>query len=168
MSFFFVLCVFVLFFFVFLSLQSWWVHTGILEQLRPSAQTRSIPRQSGWVLIIPYRRSGHSKPTTVPSRSNQELVLKRLWWSALHSPLGGVCCILRQTFTHFVCKSLDRAAQQYGRGRLHSTSSQLPGTREPEQASKSRLHQSKAGHSSLTVRDERSDCCLETLYAMHY
>lgn len=77
----------------------------------------------------------HPKPTTVPSRSNQELVLKRLWKSALHSPWGGLCCILRQIFTHCACKSLDQAAQQYARGRFHSTSSQLPGTWETEQAS---------------------------------
>lgn len=44
--------------------------------------------------------------------------------------VGGLCCILRQIFTHFVCKSLDQAAQQYGRGRFHSTSSQLPELRD--------------------------------------
>lgn len=70
-----------------------------------SSPTPSPPWQSGWVLIIPYRRSGHTKPTTVSSRSNQELVLMRLWRSALHSRRGAVCCIPSQIFTHCVQKS---------------------------------------------------------------
>lgn len=77
--------------------------------LSSSAKTQSAPPpppNSGWLsLIIPYCRSGHSKPTTALSRSNQELALKRLWRGALHSPGGGVCCILRQIFTHYVQKS---------------------------------------------------------------
>lgn len=109
-------------------------HSSAAQAL--SAQAWSISRQGGWVLIIPYRKSAHHKPTTVPSRSNQEFILKRLWRSALHSPcVCRVCCILRQIFTHFVCKSLDQAAQQCGRGRFHSTSSQLPGVWETGQAS---------------------------------
>lgn len=133
------------------------------------SKTWSIPRRCGWVLIIPHRRSGRPKPTTVPSRSNQELVLKRLWLSALHSPWcgclrGGGCCVVlytKENIYSLVCKSQDWTAQQYG-GRFHSTSLQLLGT---AQASEPRSHQLKT---HLSMRDSSLPWCPLTLYAMHY
>ena len=85
-------------------------HTGIPQRLRPSAFDRTTEWMNCndslagiWAL---------SKPTAVPSRSNQELVIKRLWRRALQPPgvgcglWGGACCTPRQILTHSVCKSL--------------------------------------------------------------
>lgn len=60
-------------------------HTGIPQRLRPSA----FHRTTEW-LNFNDSLAGISKPTTVPSRSNQELVIKRLWRRALQPP--GVGC----------------------------------------------------------------------------
>lgn len=78
-------------------------------QLRLSAPVQSISWQKGRVLIIPHRRSGHSKPTTVPSRSNQELVLKRLWSTTLRLPQDGSYIVKSWTCLLTLSKVFDHA-----------------------------------------------------------
>ncbi|KAK5910432.1 hypothetical protein CesoFtcFv8_004267 [Champsocephalus esox] len=56
-------------------------HAGIPQRLRPSA----VHRTTEW-LHFNDSRAGICKPTTVPSRSNQESVIKRLWRRALQPP----------------------------------------------------------------------------------
>lgn len=84
----------------FLIIKHTYSHGGSTLAFHSGSVPPHTPTQSGWNLIIPYWRSRHSKPTTVSSRSNQKLALKRLWNGALHSPQAEVCCIRRQIFTH--------------------------------------------------------------------
>lgn len=112
----------------FLIIKHTYSHGGSTLAFHSGSVPPHTPTQSGWNLIIPYRRSRHSKPTTVSSRSNQELVLKRLWNGALHSPRGEVCCIRRQIFTRWA--KVWAGLLSSIRGRFLSTSSQLPAIRE--------------------------------------
>lgn len=103
-------------------------HAGIPQRLRPSA----FHRTTEW-LHFNDSRAGISKPTTVPSRSNQELVIKRLCsppgWAVggvldTEANIDSLCVEAGPTLPHHVSREIRETERASGRTRclgMHCT-----------------------------------------------